>query len=906
MTIQYETRKPDQPGPTSYRPDLTDRDPDETREWIEALEAVIDHGGGERARYLLKRVLDSARRHRVIPVGPLTTDYVNTIPREDEPAFPGDEMMEKRIRRIVRWNAVAMVHRANVRFSGIGGHLSTYASSATLYEVGFNHFFRGRDDEHTLGDHIYYQGHAAPGMYARAFLEGRISIDAMERFRREVERGEGLSSYPHPRLMPNFWEFPTVSMGLGPLQAIYHARFLRYLQNRGICDSSKSRVWCFVGDGETDEPESLGSLSIAAREGLDNLIFVVNCNLQRLDGPVRGNGKIIQELEAVFRGAGWSVLKVIWGPEWDELLAKDRDGVLRRRMNEVIDGQWQKYTTAPGDYTRRDFFGVDPRLLEMVSHLSDDQVRRLRRGGHSYRKMHAAYHRATSGGGKPVVVLAHTVKGWTLGEGFEGSNVTHQKKKLEKNELRAFRDLVHLPVPDDKLDDAPFYHPGMNSPEVEYMIERRRALGGAIPKRRAMVQVRLEPPRSELFDEFYQGMEKGEASTTMVFARLLSKLLRDKAIGKRIVPIIPDEARTFGLDALFSQVGIYSAVGQLYEPVDKGKLLFYRESKDGQVLEEGITEAGSMASFIAAATSYSTTGQPMIPFYIFYSMFGFQRTGDLMWAAGDAMGRGFVLGATAGRTTLNGEGLQHQDGHSPLLLSCVPCCVTYDIAFAYELAAIIESGLQRMLVDDENIYYYITLQNENYPMPPMPEGVKEGILRGIYRFKPAAEQKQRHVQLFGSGSIMNQVLRAQSLLAERFDVSADVWGVTSYTELRRDALECERHNRLHPEAEPRVPYIGQVLDGLSGPFIAASDYMKVVADQCARWIPGRYVPLGTDGFGMSDTREALRRHFEVDAESVALAALDALRLDGKLEAAVVARAIDELGIDPDKISPVST
>jgi pyruvate dehydrogenase E1 component len=905
MTIQYETSKHDQSGPSSYRPDLSDKDPDETREWIEALEAVIEHRGSERARYVLKRVLDSARRHRVIPVGPLTTDYVNSIWRQDEPAFPGDEGMEKRIRRIVRWNAVAMVHRANVRFSGIGGHLSTYASSATLYEVGFNHFFRGRDDEHRLGDQIYYQGHAAPGMYARAFLEGRISIEALERFRREVERGQGLSSYPHPRLMPNFWEFPTVSMGLGPLQAIYHARFLRYLSNRGICDTSKSRVWCFVGDGETDEPESLGSLSIAAREGLDNLIFVVNCNLQRLDGPVRGNGKIIQELEAVFRGAGWSVIKVIWGPEWDELLAKDRDGVLRRRMNEVVDGQWQKYTTAPGDYTRRDFFGVDPRLLEMVSHLSDAQIRRLRRGGHSYRKMYAAYERATRGDGKPVVVLAHTVKGWTLGEGFEGSNVTHQKKKLEKNELRAFRDLIHLPVPDDKLDDAPFYHPGMNSPEVEYMLERRRALGGAIPKRRNMVQVRLDPPRSELFDEFYQGMEKGEASTTMVFARLLSKLLRDKAIGKRIVPIIPDEARTFGLDALFSQVGIYSAVGQLYEPVDKGKLLFYRESKDGQVLEEGITEAGSMASFIAAATSYSTTGQPMIPFYIFYSMFGFQRTGDLMWAAGDAMARGFVLGATAGRTTLNGEGLQHEDGHSPLLLSCVPCCVTYDISFAYELAAIIERGIQRMLVDDENIYFYITLQNENYAMPPMPEGVKEGILRGIYRFKPAAERKSRHVQLFGSGSIMNQVLSAQRLLAERFDVSADVWGVTSYTELRRDALECERQNRLHPEGEQRVAYIAQALDGVPGPFIAASDYMKSVPDQVARFIPGRFVPLGTDGFGMSDTREALRRHFEVDAENIALSALDALRLDGKLEPGVVARAIDELGIDPEKISPMS-
>jgi pyruvate dehydrogenase E1 component len=905
MAIQYEPRRSEYPAP-SYRPDATDRDPEETREWIESLEAVIQQGGPERAQYLLKRLLDSARRHRVVPVGPLTTDYVNTIPREEEPPFPGDEMMEKRIRRIVRWNAVAMVHRANVKFPGIGGHLSTYASSASLYEVAFNHFFRGRDDENSIGDHIYFQGHAAPGMYARAFLEGRISVDAMEHFRREVERGQGLSSYPHPRLMPNFWEFPTVSMGLGPISAIYQARFLRYLHNRGICDTSKSRVWCYLGDGETDEPESLGSLSIAAREGLDNLLFVVNCNLQRLDGPVRGNGKIIQELEAVFRGAGWSVIKVIWGPEWDELLAKDRDGILRRRMNEVVDGQWQKYTTAPGDFIRRDFFGVDPRLMEMVAHLSDDQIRKLRRGGHSYRKMFAAYHRAVSTHGRPVVVLAHTVKGWTLGEGFEGSNVTHQKKKLEKNELRAFRDLLHLPVPDDKLDETPFYHPGMKSPEVEYLIERRRALGGALPKRRGVTQVKLDLPKADLYEEFYQGMEKGEASTTMVFARLLSKLLRDKNVGKRIVPIIPDEARTFGLDALFSQVGIYSAVGQLYEPVDKGKLLYYRESKDGQVLEEGITEAGSMASFIAAATSYSTTGQPMIPFYIFYSMFGFQRTGDLMWAAGDAMARGFVLGATAGRTTLNGEGLQHEDGHSHVLASTLPCCLCYDVAYAFELATIIEDGMRRMLANDENVFYYITLQNENYAMPPMPEGARDGILRGIYRFKSAEKKKQHHVQLFGSGSIMNQVLRAQEILAERFDVSADVWGVTSYVELRRDALEAERENRLRPdEGEQRVPYLVQALSGVEGPFIAASDYMKVMPDQVARWIPGRLVPLGTDGFGMSDTREALRRHFEVDAENIVVAALDALRQDGKLGAGAVKKAIDALGIDSEKLSAPS-
>jgi pyruvate dehydrogenase E1 component len=889
----------------TYRPEAVDKDPEETSEWVESLEDVIERDGGrDRARYLLKRVLESARRNRVLPVEPLTTDYVNTIPREEEPPNPGDEQLEKRIRRIIRWNAVAMVHRANLQYPGIGGHLSTYASSASLYEIGFNHFFRGRDGGGS-GDQIYFQGHAAPGIYARAFLEGRISIEAMEHFRRETERGRGLSAYPHPRLMQNFWEFPTVSMGLGPLTAIYQARFNRYLKARGILDTSNSRVWCFVGDGETDEPEALGSLSIAAREGLDNLIFVVNCNLQRLDGPVRGNGKIIQELEAVFRGAGWNVIKVIWGPEWDELLARDEQGVLRRRMNEVVDGQWQKYTTASGDYIRRDFFGADPRLLEMVSNYSDEQLRKLRRGGHSFRKVHAGFLRATETRGRPTALLAHTVKGWTLGGSFEGSNVTHQKKKLDTAELRAFRDTLHLPVSDDKLEDAPFYHPGMQSPEVEYLLERRRELGGTVPRRRTTVQVSLETPRPEVYDEFYRGMEKGEASTTMVFARLLSKLLRDKQIGRRIVPIVPDEARTFGMDALFSQVGIYSALGQLYEPVDKGKVLYYRESKDGQVLEEGITEAGSMASFQAAATSYATHGEPMVPFYIFYSMFGFQRTGDLMWQAGDILARGFLLGGTAGRTTLNGEGLQHEDGHSHVHASTVPSCVAYDVAFAYELAAIVERGLERMLHDEENVFYYITLQNENYPMPPMPEGAKEGILRGIYKFRPAEARFKNHVQLFGSGSIMNEVLRAQKLLADRFDVSSDVWGVTSYQQLRRDALSAERHNRLHPTDQPQVPYLARALEGAKGPFIAASDYMKIVPEQITRWIPGRFVPLGTDGFGMSDTREALRRHFEVDAENVALAALDALRAENRVDAAIIERAIEELGIDPDKIDPSS-
>ncbi len=874
-----------------------DHDVTETREWIASLEAVLAGSGKPRARFLLQQVLAVAQRRGVLPAGAVTTDYVNTIPVEEEPPYPGDEDMERRIRRIIRWNAVAMVHRANIAFEGIGGHLSTYASSATLYEVGFNHFFRGKDTE--SGDQIFYQGHAAPGMYARSFLEGRIPIEKMEHFRREVERGRGLSSYPHARLMPGYWEFPTVSMGLGPLNAIYQARFNRYLHNRGICDTSGSHVWAFLGDGETDEPEALGALSIAAREGLDNLTFVVNCNLQRLDGPVRGNGKIIQELESVFRGAGWNVVKVVWGPEWDELLAKDTEGVLRQHMNEVCDGQWQRYTTAPGGYTRQDFFGMDPRMLEIVSHLSDDQIRKLRRGGHSYRKIHAAYRRAVETKGRPTVVLAHTVKGWVLGEGFEGSNVTHQKKKMSLQELRAFRDTIELPVPDDKIESAPFYHPGKESPEVEYMLERRRALGGCIPKRRVMAQVRLALPGDDLYAEFHEGMKKGEASTTMVFARLLAKLLRDPHVGKRIVPIIPDEARTFGMDALFSQVGIYSAVGQLYEPVDKGKLLYYRESKDGQVLEEGINEAGAVAEFSVAATAASTHGEPMIPFYIFYSMFGFQRTGDQLWALGDAMGRGFLLGATAGRTTLQGEGLQHQDGHSLIHASTVPCCKVYDVAYAYELATVLQEGLRRMFQEDEHIYYYVTLQNEPLHMPPGPADSKEGILRGIYRLSESGlGGGAPRVQLFGSGTILMQVIEAARLL-EGFGVAADVWSVTSYCELRRDALAAERFNRLHPDAERRAPYLEAALGGAEGPFVAATDYLKLVPDQIARWLPGKLHSLGTDGFGMSDTRSALRRHFEVDAASITVAALSALAQEERVPAELVLRAIKELGVDPE-------
>ena len=900
-----------------------DQDPEETQEWLDSLQSVVETTGKQRARFLLTQLIERASRDGVMPPGPVITDYINTIPVEEEVEYPGDHVLEKRIRRIIRWNAVAMVNRANHKYEGLGGHLSTYASSASLYEVGFNHFFRGKDGEGS-GDQIFYQGHAAPGMYARSFLEGRIPIETLEYFRREAEHGKGLPSYPHARLLPRYWEFPTVSMGIGPMTAVYQARFNRYLHNRGIADTSQSRVWAFLGDGETDEPEALGALTIAAREGLDNLVFVVNCNLQRLDGPVRGNGKIIQELEGVFRGAGWNCLKVIWGPEWDELLQKDTEGLLRRRMNEVVDGQWQRYTTAPGGYTRKDFFGTDPRLLDIVSHLSDDQVRKLRRGGHSFHKIYSAYDRAVNGAnGRPTAILAHTVKGWTLGDHFEGVNVTHQKKKMTVEELRSFRDTLHLPVADDKLEDAPFYHPGKNSPEVQYMLERREALGGCIPKRRDRVQVRLDLPGDKLYAEFRAGMKKGEASTTMVFARLLAQLLRDPNVGRRVVPIIPDEARTFGMDALFSQVGIYSAVGQLYEPVDKGKLLYYRESKSGQVLEEGITEAGAVASFTVAATSYSTHGQPMIPFYIFYSMFGFQRTADQLWALGDAMGRGFLLGATAGRTTLQGEGLQHNDGHSHVFASTVPCCRAYDVAYAYELSTVIEDGLQRMFVDDEHIFYYITLQNENYPMPPAPDGVREGVIRGMYRLnegapitaatgakkKPGTKTaktagKNKHVQLFGSGTILLEVLKAQEILT-KYGVSADVWSVTSYTELRRDALRCDRLNRLHPEAEREIPYIEEVLDGVEGPFVAATDYMKMVPDQISQWLPGRLTSLGTDGFGISDVREGLRLHFEVNAAHVAAGALYALQREGVIEGAEVAAAIRELGIDTERIDPLS-
>jgi pyruvate dehydrogenase E1 component len=888
-----------------FKHQLPDIDPAETEDWLTSLDQVVEQAGETRARFLVYKLLKRARQLQ-IGLPPLTqTRYINTISPEQEPTFPGDEGMEQRIRRIVRWNAAAMVLRANTRFSGIGGHLATYASAASLYEVGFNHFFRGKDGEGS-GDHIFYQGHAAPGMYARAFLEGRLTEGQLDHFRRETVPGQGLSSYPHPRLMPEFWEYPTVSMGLGPISAIYQARFNRYLQNRGLLDTSQSRIWAFLGDGETDEPESLGALHVAAREGLDNLTFVVNCNLQRLDGPVRGNGKIIQELEAVFRGSGWNVIKVVWAREWDELLARDVDGVLVQQMNDTLDGEFQKFSVAGGAYIREHFFGPDPRLRKLVDHLSDDDLAKLRRGGHDYRKVYAAYKAATEFKGAPTVILAHTVKGWTLGPGVEARNITHQAKKLSENELRIFRDRLELPIPDSQLKDAPYYHPGPDSEEVQYLQERRRQLGGPLPRRVVRNAPLPTPPAS--VDEEFTGGSQTAVSTTMVFTRILRNLIRDKDLGPRIVPIIPDEARTFGMDPLFKEVGIYAALGQRYEPVDSDLVLSYREATDGQVLEEGITEAGSMASFQAAGTAYASHGLAMIPFYIFYSMFGFQRTGDQMWAFGDARGRGFLMGATAGRTTLTGEGLQHDDGHTQLLATTVPNVRGYDPAFAYELAAIVRDGIERMYVKGEDVFYYISLYNENYLQPAKPDGVDEGILRGIYRFAEAPDAgRQAHpARLVGSGAILNQVLAARDLLADKFGVAAEVYSAPSFALLRRDALEAERWNRLHPDARaPRVPYISEVLPFDGGPIVAASDWMKTMPDLVSRWLPPHYVALGTDGFGRSDTREDLRALFEIDPAHIAAATMVALARCGALSTSKAAKAVRELGIDPEKIDPLA-
>ena len=896
---------------------LPDSDPGETQEWLDSLEAVVDVHGKTRARFLLSKLLDRARALQVSYPATVSTPYINTIPREQEPWFPGDEYIERRIRAFVRWNAAAMVVRANKHADGIGGHLSTFASSASLYEIGFNHFFHGKDDG-LPGDHVYFQGHAAPGVYARAYMEGRLTDDDLDHFRREIGRGgRGLSSYPHPRLMPEFWEYPTVSMGLGPLSALYQARFNRYLQNRELDDTSQSRIWAFLGDGECDEPETLGALSLASREKLDNLVFVVNCNLQRLDGPVRGNGKIIQELEAVFRGNGWNVIKVILGSKWDELLAKDNDGVLLNQLNNTVDGQFQRYTVENGAYIRDDFFGPDPRLRQMVAHLSDEDLVHLPRGGHDYRKLYAAYKAATEnmGTGAPTAILCKTVKGWTLGPDIEGRNATHQIKKMTKDQLLVLRDrlYMHDEIPDSAFDGdlPPYFRPAEDSIEYQYMMERRKALGGSIPKRTTRARKPLQLPDDSAFAELLTGSGTQAVSTTMGFTRLLRGLARDEKFGHRVVPIIPDEARTFGMDSLFRELKIYASQGQKYEPVDHEMLLSYAEAENGQILEEGITEAGSTASFIAAGTTYATRGVPMVPFYTFYSMFGFQRVGDLIWQAADARTRGFLLGATAGRTTLMGEGLQHQDGHSLVHASTVPPCQAYDPAFAYEVAAIVQEGLQRMYgggSQDPDVFYYITLYNENYPMPVMPEGdpaaVRAAIMRGLYRWAPAPEGPSKHATLLFSGSAQGAARQAAGELAEHFDVGVELWSATSYKRLRENALEIERWNRLHPSQAPRTADVAQLLADSPGPIVAVTDFMKIVPEQVARFVPGRtFVPLGTDGMGRSDTRESLRNFFEIDLGHVVVGVLSALHATGEVDADQVAAAISRYGIDSETLDP---
>ena len=888
----------------SYSPAAMNGDWEETREWLDSVDYVLKTGGPKRALELLETIREHLRRRHVTTPFTANTPYVNTIPASDQPPYPGNRVIERRIKSIIRWNAMAMVVRANKESPGIGGHISTYASVATLYEVGLNHFFHGKDGEHP-GDQVFFQGHSIPGLYARAFLEGRLTEQQLCNFRRELKPGGGLSSYPHPWLMPGFWEFPTVSMGLGPIMAIYQARFNRYLRDRGIKDTSQCRVWAFLGDGECDEPETLGAITLASRERLDNLTFVINCNLQRLDGPVRGNGKIIQELEAAFRGAGWNVIKVIWSDDWDPLLANDEEGWLVRRMGEVVDGEYQKYTVESGAYIREHFFGRYPELLRMVEQLSDDKIQRLRRGGHDPEKVYAAYKAAINHKGAPTVVLAHTIKGYGLGEAGEGRNITHQQKKLNEQELIEFRNRFGIPISDEDVAKAPFYKLAEDSAEMEYLRERRTTLGGPLPKRRTECPP-LKAPSMEPFNEFLEGTGDREASTMMAFARLFAKLLREPEIGKLIVPIIPDEARTFGLEPLFRQVGIYSHVGQLYEPVDRDTLLYYRESKDGQILEEGITEAGSIASFIAAGTAYSVHGVNMIPFMIYYSMFGPQRVGDQIWAAADMRCKGFLMGGTAGRTTLAGEGLQHQDGHSHLLISTVPTVQAYDPAFAYEMAIIIHDGIRRMYENREDIFYYLTICNENYRHPKMPEGATEGVLKGLYRFQQAENipNGRGRVQLFGSGSILRMVLQAADILRDKYQIMADVWSATSYNLVRRDCLDVDRWNMLHPTAAPRKSYLAQALEGVQGPFIAASDYMKAVPDQIAKWIPGGLLTLGTDGFGRSEDRDSLRWHFEVAAEHIVVAALYSLAQQGTIDRGFVDQAIKDLGVNPDTIDPV--
>ena len=907
-----------------YVHQLPDIDPGETREWLDSLDAVVETHGKARARFLLSKLLTRANESQVSFPATVSTPYVNTIPREQEPWFPGDEHIERRIRAFVRWNAAMMVVKANKHADGIGGHLSTFASSASLYEIGFNHFFRGPDDG--PGDHVYFQGHAAPGVYARAFLEGRLTADDLDHFRQEIGRdGRGLSSYPHPRLMPDFWEFPTVSMGLGPITALYHARFNRYLLNRQLDDTSNSRVWAFLGDGECDEPETLGAISLASREQLDNLVFVVNCNLQRLDGPVRGNGKVIQELEAVFRGAGWNVIKVVWGSGWDELLAKDKDGVLLNKMNSTVDGEFQRYAVENGNYAREHFFGPDPRLRQMVQHLSDDDLHRLPRGGHDYKKLYAAYKAATEnlGSGRPTVILAKTIKGWTLGPGFEGRNATHQIKKMTTKQIIELRDRLHLQdeIPDSvfESDPTPYYKPSQDSIEWQYMMERRKALGGSMPRRSTQVRRAIQLPKDTAFAELRAGSGEQEVSTTMGFTRLLRALCRDEQVGKRIVPIIPDEARTFGMDALFRELEIYAAQGQMYEPVDHDLLLSYTEDRDGQILEEGITEAGAMSSFIAAATAYATRGVPMIPFFTFYSMFGFQRVGDLIWQAADIRARGFMMGATAGRTTLLGEGLQHQDGHSLLLASTVPSLQAYDPAFAYEVGAIVRHGIERMYgqahdIDtgeplDPDSLFYITLYNENYKMPAVDpdraEQIETGAVRGLYRWADAPSGPGRRATILFSGISHGAARQAAADLAEHYDVAAELWSATNYKRLREEALTTERWNRLHPSQPARTPVVTRLLGESQGPITAVSDWMKMVPEQIARFVPDgrRFEVLGTDGMGRSDTREALRRHFEIDAGHVVVAVLTGLFRDGQVDATAVDDAIARYGLDPESPDP---
>ncbi|QOJ27676.1 MAG: pyruvate dehydrogenase (acetyl-transferring), homodimeric type [Ignavibacteriales bacterium] len=874
----------------------------ENEEWLYSLDYVLKNGGPRRVIEILQQLQIRAQKAGVEIPFTANTPYINTIPREKQPPYPGDREIERRIKSILRWNAMAMVVKANKDEAAPGGHISTYASAATIYEVAFNHFFRGKGEDMD-GDQIYFQGHASPGIYARAFLEGRIGLEELNNFRRELKDGKGLSSYPHPWLMPNFWEFPTVSMGLGPIMAIYQARFNRYLEDRGLKKTGSSRVWAFLGDGETDEPETLGAITLASREKLDNLIFVINCNLQRLDGPVRGNGKIIQELEAAFRGAGWNVIKVVWGSDWDPVLARDSKGKLVRRMSEIVDGQYQKYSVESGAYFRQDFFGVDPELLEMAEHLSDEQLRKMKRGGHDPEKVYAAMKAAVEHKGQPTVILAKTIKGYGLGESGEGKNITHQQKKLNEDELKEFRTRFGIPVSDAEIEKVPFYRPDEDSAEIKYLKEKRAQLGGSVPERRVVVRPIKTPPE-EVFKEFYTSSEGRDVSTTMVFVRILTKLLRDKEIGKLIVPIVPDEARTFGMEALFRQVGIYSHVGQLYEPVDKDSLLYYKEARNGQIFEEGITEAGSMSSFIAAGTAYATHGVNTIPFFIYYSMFGFQRIGDLIWAAADMRTKGFLVGGTAGRTTLNGEGLQHQDGQTHLLAYPVPNLVTYDPAFAYELAVIIRDGIRRMYEEQENIFYYITVMNENYPQPEMPEGVKEGILKGMYRFKTSTmKDKKLKANLFGSGTILNEVIKAAEILEKEYKVAADVYSVTSYKELRRDALETERWNLLHPSDKPKVPYISSLFTKDDGVFVASSDYMKALPDSVSKWLPKELVSLGTDGFGRSEGRKELRDFFEVDRRYVVLGALYALAKEGRFKMADVKKAMKDLDINPDKLNP---